>query len=153
MNRLPHRAMLSRIFKHLISASFFLILAACGEHGGGKNGQSIVRVNDDEITVHQVNFQMQRMQVNEKNKDVIAKQVISGLVDRQLLVQEALKTEMDRNPLVMQALEESKMQILAKAYLENKVANVSKPTDARFLITELNILNYLKIVSFMLLKS
>lgn len=130
MNRLPHHAMLSRNFKHLISASVFLILVACGEHGGGKNSQSIVRVNDDEITVHQVNFQMQRMQVNEKNKDAIAKQVISGLVDRQLLVQEALKTEMDRNPLVMQALEESKMQILAKAYLENKVANVNKPTDA-----------------------
>lgn len=130
MNHSADCAILSRNFKLLTAASLFLIMTACGEHVGDKNSQSIVRVNDDEITVHQVNFQMQRMQVNEKNKDAIAKQVISGLVDRQLLVQEALKTEMDRTPLVMQALEESKMQILAKAYLENKVSNVNKPTDA-----------------------
>lgn len=131
MNRLPnHSVFFSKKIKPLLISTMLLALAACGGQEGGKNSQSIVRVNDDEITVHQVNFLMQRSQVNEKNKDAVAKQVISGLVDRQLLVQEALKAEMDRNPQVMQALEESKMQILAKAYLENKVANVSKPTDA-----------------------
>ncbi len=117
-------------FKCLLAVLLTATLVACGNQSGGKNSQSIVRVNDDEITVHQVNFQMQRMQVNEKNKDAVAKQVISGLVDRQLLVQEALKAELDRNPQVMQALEESRMQLLAKAFLENKVANVAKPTDA-----------------------
>ena len=117
-------------FKTLLATAVLATLTACGNSGGDKNSQSIVRVNDDEITVHQVNFQMQRMQVTEKNKDAMAKQVISGLIDRQLLVQEALKTELDRNPQVMQALEESKQQLLAKAYLESKVANVAKPTDA-----------------------
>lgn len=130
MNRFSNYSFFTQTLKPLFATTILLALTACGSQEGGKNSQSIVRVNDDEITVHQVNFQMQRMQVNEKNKDAIAKQVISGLVDRQLLVQEALKTELDRNPQVMQALEESKMQILAKAYLENKVANASKPTDA-----------------------
>lgn len=116
--------------QYLLTVLIAATLVACGNQSGSKNSQSIVRVNEDEITVHQVNFQMQRMQVNEKNKDAVAKQVISGLVDRQLLVQEALKAELDRNPQVMQALEESRMQLLAKAYLENKVANVAKPTDA-----------------------
>lgn len=115
--------------QYLLAVLITTTLAACGNQSDSKNSQSIVRVNEDEITVHQVNFQMQRMQVNESNKDAIAKHVISGLVDRQLLVQEALKAELDRNPQVMQALEENRMQVLAKAYLENKVANVVKPTD------------------------
>lgn len=130
MNMLKrHPNLFFRQFKTSIAIAALTALTACGSQSGDKNSQSIVRVNDDEITVHQVNFQMQRMQVNEKNKDAIAKQVIGGLVDRQLLVQEALKAELDRNPQVMQALEENKMQILAKAYLENKVANVTKPTE------------------------
>jgi EpsD family peptidyl-prolyl cis-trans isomerase len=116
--------------KFILAIMFGFALTACGDKAGDKNSQSIVRVNKDEITIHQVNFQMQNMQVNEKNKDEVAKQVISGLVDRQLLVQEALKAELDRNPQVMQALEEGRMQLLAKAYLESKVASATKPSES-----------------------
>lgn len=121
------------LIKSLFVLTIPLSLLACGSGDNAtskKNGQSIVRVNDEEITVHQVNFQMQRMNVNEKNKEAISKQVVNNLVERQILVQQAMKAELDKNPQIMQALEESKMQLLARAYLESKMSGLAKPTDS-----------------------
>lgn len=107
------------------------LMASCGKkHGEDKTSQSIVRVNGDEITVHQINNELQRANVQPGQQEVAGKQIAQALVDRQILVQEALKTKLDRNPQVMQAIENAKTQILAQAYLENKVSSLAKPTSA-----------------------
>jgi EpsD family peptidyl-prolyl cis-trans isomerase len=107
------------------------LIASCGKkHGDDKSSQSIVRVNGDEITVHQINNELQRANVQPGQQEVAGKQIAQALVDRQILVQEALKTKLDRNPQVMQAIENAKTQILAQAYLENKVSSLAKPTSA-----------------------
>ncbi len=106
------------------------LVASCGKkHGDDKTSQSIVRVNGDEITVHQINNELQRANVQPGQQEAAGKQIAQALVDRQILVQEALKTKLDRNPQVMQAIENSKTQILAQAYLENKVSSISKPSS------------------------
>jgi EpsD family peptidyl-prolyl cis-trans isomerase len=89
-----------------------------------------VRVNGDDITVLQLNNELQRANVQAAQQDEAGKQIVSALVDRQILMQEAHKNKLDRNPRVMQALENSKAQILAQAYLEDKVSSLAKPTDA-----------------------
>jgi len=107
------------------------LIASCGKkHGEDKASQSIVRVNGDEITVHQINNELQRANVQPGQQEVAGKQISQALVDRQILVQEALKTKLDRNPQVMQAIENAKTQILAQAYLENKVSSIAKPSSA-----------------------
>jgi len=110
------------------------LLAACdkkGADGSGevKAGQSIVRVNGDEITIHQLNLEMQRANIQPAQQEVAGKQIAKSLVDRQILVQEAVKSKLDRNPNVMQAIESAKAQILAQAYLESKVPS-TPPTEA-----------------------
>lgn len=107
------------------------LVTSCGKKNGDeKTSQSIVRVNGDEITVLQLNNELQRANVPASQQDAAEKQVIQKLVERQMLVQEALKVKLDRNPRVMQAIENAKMQVLAQAYLENKVSSIAKPTKA-----------------------
>ncbi len=111
-----------------------LILASCDKKevaatGEAKVGQSIVRVNEDEITIHQLNLEMQRANIQPAQQEAAGKQITRSLVDRQILVQEAVKAKLDRNPNVMQAIESAKAQILAQAYLESKVP-LTAPTDA-----------------------
>lgn len=115
----------------LITASLLVSCDKKDAEGGSeaKIGQSIVRVNDDEITIHQLNLEMQRANVQPAQQEAAGKQIVKSLVDRQILVQEAVKASLDRNPNVMQAIESAKAQILAQAYLESKVPAVT-PSDA-----------------------
>lgn len=108
----------------------FGLLTACGKKNSEeKASQSIVRVNGDEITMLQLNEELRRANVQADRQEETSKQITQKLMDRQLLVQEALKAKLDRNPRVMQVIEGAKMQILAQAYLEGKVATLAKPTE------------------------
>lgn len=125
---------LGKITSLLILSLFVGSMVACdkksaNEASDAKVGQSIVRVNDDEITIHQLNLELQRANVQPEQQEAAGKQIAKSLVDRQILLQEAVKAQLDRNPNVMQAIESAKAQILAQAYLESKVPAVA-PTEA-----------------------
>jgi EpsD family peptidyl-prolyl cis-trans isomerase len=123
---------LARVFGLALLSAIVLQLVACGHKGGGaaKSGQTIARVNGDEITIGQLNYELQRSNVNAAQQDVASKQIVQGLIDRQLVTQAAIDSKLDRNPNVLQAIENAKAMVLAQAYLESKAANVAKPTDA-----------------------
>ena len=88
-------------------------------------------VNGDEITIHQVNFQLQRMgQMTEAQSKVAAKQVLARLIEMQLLKQQAIETKLDKDPAVLQAMESSKDQMLAQAYLEKLMTKAPKPSTS-----------------------
>lgn len=121
------------IVKWLVVASVVASLTACGNKEGSSethSSQTVARVNGDEITVHQINNELQRANIKPEQKEAAAKQVVQSLIDRQIIVQEAMKAKLDRNPQVLQALENAKAQILAQAYIEQKVAQTAKPTAA-----------------------
>lgn len=107
------------------------LLVSCGDKKPAeeKAGQSIVRVNGDEITIHQLNAELQRANVQPAQQELAGKQITKSLVDRQILVQQAITDKLDRNPNVMQAIESAKAQILAQAYIEGKIASIANPTD------------------------
>ncbi len=105
-------------------------VSGCEDKGQGKGAsQSLVSVNGKEITVHQLNEELARANVQAAQKDAASKQILNALVDRQLLEQAAIKAKIDRDPNVMQAIERAKSQVIAQAYLQAKVANVGKPTQ------------------------
>lgn len=116
----------------------FLVLAllaqGCGDKSKseGKNDTQVAaRVNGDEITVHQINGAVQRLgKVPQDKVQEVSNQALRALVDQQLLVQQALKDKLDRNPNVLQAIEAARQQILAQAFLQSKAENLAKPTDA-----------------------
>lgn len=112
--------------------STMLTLAACGKKEGAaekaSETQVVAKVNGDEISIHQINFQLSRMgQLSEVQSKQAAKEILARLIDQQLLKQKALEAKLDRDPNVLQALETSKSQILAQAYLEQQMAKVTKP--------------------------
>lgn len=106
-------------------------LTGCSNNGqDSKATQALVNVNGKEITVHQLNEELSRANVQPAQKDSATKQILNALVDRQLLEQAALKAKVDRDPNVMQTIERAKAQIIAQAYLQSKVASVNKPEKA-----------------------
>ena len=103
-------------------------LAACSHSEGDKKpGQALVRVNGDEVTVYQLNEELRQASSAETDPQAQRKQLVAALVDRQLLVDEALKQKLDRDPNVVEAIERAKAQILAQAYLKTRVADLPKP--------------------------
>jgi EpsD family peptidyl-prolyl cis-trans isomerase len=91
--------------------------------------QVAARVNDGEISVHQINFVLQRSNVKPEQAKAAGEQILTRLVDQELAVQKATDRKLDRNPEVVQQLEAAKREILQRAYLESVASAAVKPTD------------------------
>jgi EpsD family peptidyl-prolyl cis-trans isomerase len=106
----------------------------CGgkEESGKSASQVAVKVNKEEITVHQVNDLLARSggipQDQLKNATAAA---VERLISQELLLQQAKDNKLDRDPRVLQLIEFSRRDILARAYGERLVSTVSRPTDAQ----------------------
>lgn len=109
-------------------------LFACGNDGKKSSGvktQVVAKVNGDEISIHQVNQQLSRLgTLGEEKAQQASRQILDRLIDMQLLEQKAKEAELDRDPQVLQAIEASRKQILAQAYIQKKMLNSSQPTEA-----------------------
>lgn len=93
--------------------------------------QVAAKVNGTELTVHQVNYALQRIPNLDKDQSKAASlQVVRSLVDQELLVQKALTDKLDRDPMVVQALDAARRQLLAEAYMSRKLGMPAEPTDA-----------------------
>ena len=119
----------------LLFISVTITLSACGKKGDASTKKSdtqvVAIVNGDEITIHQVNFQLSRMgQMNEAQAKLASKKVLTRLIEMQLLKQQAIEQKLDKNPGLLQALEASKDQMLAQAYLETMMAKAPKPSSS-----------------------
>lgn len=124
--------------KHMFTLLIAAVLAAgCGDKQEGaeatsdKATQVAARVDGTEITVHQVNYALQRIPNLDKEQTKAASlQVVKGLVDQQLLVKKAETDKLDRDPAVVQALDAARRQILAEAYMSRKLGTPAEPTEA-----------------------
>jgi EpsD family peptidyl-prolyl cis-trans isomerase len=106
-------------------------LTACGDKAKEKKpGQALASVNGAEVTVLQLNEELQRAGVTAAQQDTASKQLLQVLIDRQLLQEAAAKENLDRDPKVMQAIDRAKALIIAQAYLQKRIGNVAKPTSA-----------------------
>jgi EpsD family peptidyl-prolyl cis-trans isomerase len=105
-------------------------LSACGGDKEKKSGQALASVNGDEITVLQLNEELQRSGVAAAQQEAASKQLLQSLIDRQLLQNEAVKEKADRDPKVVQAIERAKALILAQSYMQKRVGALPRPTKA-----------------------
>lgn len=104
-------------------------LVACGDKKDAKtSGQALASVNGTEITVLQLNDEMQRANVTAAQQDTAKKQVLQSLIDRQLLQNAASEEKLDRDPKVVQALERAKALVIAQAYMQKRVGTPTRPT-------------------------
>jgi EpsD family peptidyl-prolyl cis-trans isomerase len=122
---LPRRALCAALI--LVAAT----LSGCGNKAkDSKPGQALASVNGNEITVLQLNEELQRAGVPAAQQDVASRQLLQALIDRQLLENEAEKEKLDRDPKVMQAIDRARALIIAQAYVQKHVGNVTQPTAA-----------------------
>ena len=118
--------------KWVLYGALFLIagmgLTACSKEKGG--GQSLVRVNGEDITMLQVNDELAHANIPADQQQGASKKILESLIDRQVIVDEAMREKIDRSPGVQQAIARAKANIIEQAYLEKVVSKIDKPTTA-----------------------
>lgn len=116
----------------------FLLLAVGATPGCGKTErmetktptQVAAKVNAEEITVHQVNNILARTpNVAPETAGDVKREILNRLIEQQLARQEAINSQLDRSPSVMQAMEAARSEILARAHLERIAASLPRPTE------------------------
>jgi EpsD family peptidyl-prolyl cis-trans isomerase len=111
------------------------MLAGCNakeDSGKASSSQVAVKVNKEEISVHQINGLLSRRNdIPPDQIDRARSAAAERLIDQELLLQQAKLKKLDRNPNVMQMIEFSRRDILARAYGEEIMGGAVQPTDAQ----------------------
>jgi len=110
--------------KALVSTMFLLALAACGEKKASSSGQVVANVDGQEITIHQINNELAKTGGSE-----VTKQLLDGLVARQLLINAAKKDKLDTDPAVLADMERARNLVLAQSYVASKIKAPTRPLD------------------------
>lgn len=115
----------------VVAIALAISMAGCGKGGDKpKATQVAAKVNGSEISVHQVNALLSKLQgVPPEAAAKVRQEVLGKLVDQQLAFDQAVEKKLDRNPDVMMAIESAKREIVARAYLEQIVSSQSKPSE------------------------
>ncbi len=110
-----------------------LSLSACGDQKK-KTNKVLTRVNGHEITATQLEAELQyasgTAEENVVQQQSMRKQAMEALIDREILLEEAVRNKLDRDPKLRQVIERFKTQAIVQAYLESKGANLAKPSKA-----------------------
>lgn len=118
-----------------IALAALLAVAACGgsddNAGASAPTQVVAKVNDKELSIHQVNFFVQRLgAIPPERVPQVRKQVLDSLVEQEVLVQQAVSQKLDRDPQVLAQLEATRREVLSRAFLERTAASVERPGAA-----------------------
>lgn len=107
-----------------------VLIAGCSKREGAAESQVAARVNDDEITVHQVQAVLQRQQrlVQEFPEQAAAK-ALDILVEQQIAVQAARAEGIDTDPAVVQAVEAARREVIARAYQDRVADKATGPSS------------------------
>ncbi|HZG21267.1 MAG TPA: EpsD family peptidyl-prolyl cis-trans isomerase [Herbaspirillum sp.] len=109
----------------LVASMLLLALAACGEKKSSTGSSQVVAsVDGQEITIHQVNNELAKSGGRE-----VTKQLLDGLVARQLLVNAAKKDKLDTDPAVLADMERARNLVLAQSYVAAKIKPPARPLD------------------------
>ena len=109
-----------------------ILLTGCGGDAESKkeDTQVAVKVNGQEVTVHQLNQVLQGIRVNvtAENQTEIKQKALDNLIDQTLVLQAAKSAKLDRTPEVLSALEAAKRKVLVDSYIQRTLQGVGKPT-------------------------
>jgi EpsD family peptidyl-prolyl cis-trans isomerase len=107
-----------------------LALASCSKEAAKPAASQVAaKVNKEEISVHQINFALQRQQgVRPEQAEAAGRQVLERLIEQEIAVQKAQEQKLDRDPRVMQEIEAARREIIARAYLGKVSDSASRPS-------------------------
>jgi len=114
-----------------VAVAAALALTACGGDDKKVATQVAAKVNKEEISVHQINFVLQRTpNLTPERAAQAKKDILERLIEQEVLVQQAMDNKLDRKPDVQQQLEAARREVLARAYLQQVAAGVKTPEKA-----------------------
>lgn len=119
-------------FRNIVLLATMLLVISCHQEDAHPS-QVIARVDGVEITAHQLNNESQYNLTNNINKK--NNEIIEDLINRQLLVNQSIKVNINRRPEVVQAIENAKARIYANAYLEELLSKA--PLDEKKIIEDI----------------
>ena len=106
-----------------------MIFSACdSEKQDQIPGQALASVDGEEITILQLNDELNRANIQPEQIESAKKQLLESIIDRQLMKAEAQRNKFDRTPQVMHAIARAKTQIIAQAYIQSIVSEIDNPT-------------------------
>jgi len=103
-----------------------MMLAACGKKDQAvSSGQVVAHVGDQVITTQELEneFRWANVPADKQKDPEVVKRVLTELVARKYLLQQALAAKLDREPGVLLDLLRSREQVLESAYLNRTVAS------------------------------
>ena len=106
-----------------------LTLVGCEQKKVAGASQTAAKVNNEEVTVQQINHVLQQQRgLKPEQADAASKQILERLIDQELAVQKAGELKLERDPKVLQQLEAARREVLSRAYIEKAGEAASKPT-------------------------
>lgn len=107
-------------------------LVACGPGNTPINpSQVAIKVNGDEVSIHQVDLVLQSRPAMPPAASASAatQAALTSLVEQELAAQAALRQGLDRDPRVVQQLTAARRQVLAQAYQDRIAARAIDPSS------------------------
>lgn len=107
------------------------LLAGCGDRKDKPPTQTAAKVNKEELTVHQINAVLsQQRGLSAEQGEEAGRRILERLIDRELAVQKAAELRLDRDPGVVQAIEATRRDIVARAYADKIAEGAARPSPA-----------------------
>jgi EpsD family peptidyl-prolyl cis-trans isomerase len=116
----------------LVAAAVVAALALSGCADKAKSATQVAaKVNKAELSIHQINHQLERQHgLRPEQADIAGRQILERLIDQELAVQRAEELKIDRDPAVLQAIDAARREIISRAYLDRVSEAASRPTVA-----------------------
>ncbi|MBW8744264.1 MAG: SurA N-terminal domain-containing protein [Sphingomonas sp.] len=104
------------------------LLAGC--HKGVPEGQVAATVNGEEVTLQELNTEIQASNIPQgMDKQVAQQQALQHIIDRKLLLDAARDKKIDKSPEFQAQKQRADELLLAQAYARQQLAAVPMPTD------------------------
>lgn len=120
------------LFARVAALAMLMTLAACpskDKPAASKDASQIVaKVNDSEISIHQVQSVLQSQPaLTEQLGEGAPAKVLESLIEQELAAQAARESGLDSSPRVLQAMELAKREVLARAYQDQLADKIVTP--------------------------
>lgn len=125
-----HRA--AGVLGRVAGVALLMTLAACPSKdkpaAQGDASQIVAKVNDSEISIHQVQSVLQSQPaLAEQLGEAAPAKVLDSLIEQELAAQAARQAGLDSSPRVLQAMELAKREVLARAYQDQLADKIVMP--------------------------
>lgn len=110
-----------------------LALTACGNKDGDSlaEGQTIARVGSEEVTVHELNSEMQGASIPDaKQRKLFEQAMLQRIIDRKILADIAREQKLDESPEYLLLKKRAEEAVLVQLLQQKVAREVKRPTPA-----------------------